>query len=380
MQNDDSTSQGQGYNASAQIFYDVRLLRSVVPLALTPACRCSRSATATARWAPPSWRSRSLAPGCARSASSPTWPASCSLTPATTRCRFRTSGRLWTGARARRSTLCGARRSSPPSWAWPSCGLILQSMLSYLFLVRGSYLLPLLYTQFHPVSIAVIALNVAYVTPSVLRCTVGRKRFRPGPFSLGWMAYPAAAIALFWVCFAVCVFSLPQAYPVTFQNLNYAGPCWCVTGRSVANKKTSCVANFHPTPRAGSPRSSPRKRIGLCPRSMPRATGSWAPPTRRTVRIWRRVGWVGWGKRSAPERTEPSSYSSSFSSARAASDPSDPTPHVAPSRCSRNLGGGVEGQPCWPGGYGGAPGQGGRAGGCVIASAGCLPAATSKHA
>ena len=69
-------------------------------------------------------------------------------------------------------------------------------------------------------SLSVIALNVSYVTPVIIRCTVGRKRFRKGPWNLGVLAYPFCAIATLWVGFAVCVFSLPQAYPVTFQNLN----------------------------------------------------------------------------------------------------------------------------------------------------------------
>lgn len=62
-------------------------------------------------------------------------------------------------------------------------------------------------------SLSVIALNIVYITPTICRCTVGRKRFRPGPFCLGKWVYPICALGSLWVGFAVCIFSLPQVYP-----------------------------------------------------------------------------------------------------------------------------------------------------------------------
>jgi amino acid transporter len=78
-------------------------------------------------------------------------------------------------------------------------------------------------------SLSVIALNVVYIIPSILRLTVGRKRFRPGPFTLGKWAYATTLIGTVWVGFAVCIFSLPQVYPVNYRTLNYAGICWLAT-------------------------------------------------------------------------------------------------------------------------------------------------------
>ena len=80
-------------------------------------------------------------------------------------------------------------------------------------------------------SLSVIALNIVYITPTICRLTVGRKRFRPGPFTLGKWAYPIGALGALYVGFAVCIFSLPFYYPVYYRTLNYAGICWCVRER-----------------------------------------------------------------------------------------------------------------------------------------------------
>lgn len=53
------------------------------------------------------------------------------------------------------------------------------------------------------ISLSTIALNIAYVAPSFVRITFGRKRFTPGPFTLGRWAYPINTIATLWVAFAV---------------------------------------------------------------------------------------------------------------------------------------------------------------------------------
>lgn len=39
-------------------------------------------------------------------------------------------------------------------------------------------------------SLSTVSLIVAYAAPILVRVTVGRKRFVPGPFSLGAWAYP----------------------------------------------------------------------------------------------------------------------------------------------------------------------------------------------
>ncbi|MEW5314313.1 MAG: hypothetical protein WDW38_005821 [Sanguina aurantia] len=72
-------------------------------------------------------------------------------------------------------------------------------------------------------SLSTIALNIAYVAPTFVRITIGRKRFVPGPFCLGWMAYPIGAIACCYVAVLTVIFSLPLQYPALPTNLNYAG-------------------------------------------------------------------------------------------------------------------------------------------------------------
>ena len=75
------------------------------------------------------------------------------------------------------------RRALP---AWPQVwGTVFAALLFGLAFLRSTAAVNAV------LSLSVIALNVAYVTPSVLRCTVGRKRFRPGPFSMGVWIYPA---------------------------------------------------------------------------------------------------------------------------------------------------------------------------------------------
>ncbi|MEW5305595.1 MAG: hypothetical protein WDW36_008127 [Sanguina aurantia] len=78
-------------------------------------------------------------------------------------------------------------------------------------------------------SLATIALNLACVMPTFVRITVGRKRFVPGPFCLGWWAYPVGAIACIYTAVLTVMFSLPLQYPVASDNMNYAGPALLAT-------------------------------------------------------------------------------------------------------------------------------------------------------
>lgn len=47
--------------------------------------------------------------------------------------------------------------------------------------------------------------------PLVLRMTVYRHRFKPGPFNLGPFSFAVNVIAILWVSFACALFVLPQA-------------------------------------------------------------------------------------------------------------------------------------------------------------------------
>ncbi|KAM0012244.1 hypothetical protein Hanom_Chr15g01387651 [Helianthus anomalus] len=70
-------------------------------------------------------------------------------------------------------------------------------------------------------SIAVIGLYIAYALPIFFRITLARRSFMPGPFSLGPFSIIIGWIAVLWVVTISVLFSLPVAYPITDQTLNY---------------------------------------------------------------------------------------------------------------------------------------------------------------
>ncbi|XP_035839700.1 amino-acid permease BAT1 homolog isoform X1 [Helianthus annuus] len=70
-------------------------------------------------------------------------------------------------------------------------------------------------------SIAVIGLYLAYALPIFFRITLARRSFVPGPFSLGPFSTIIGWIAVLWVATISVLFSLPVAYPITDQTLNY---------------------------------------------------------------------------------------------------------------------------------------------------------------
>ncbi|KAJ7954151.1 amino-acid permease BAT1-like [Quillaja saponaria] len=71
------------------------------------------------------------------------------------------------------------------------------------------------------VSIATIGLYIAYAFPIFFRVTLARKTFVPGPFNLGPFGVLVGWIAVLWVATISVLFSLPVAYPVTSETLNY---------------------------------------------------------------------------------------------------------------------------------------------------------------
>ncbi len=70
-------------------------------------------------------------------------------------------------------------------------------------------------------SIAVIGLYIAYVMPVYLRLLAG-DRFKPGPWRLGRWSKPIGIVAVLWVVFISILFVLPQVWPMTIDNFNYA--------------------------------------------------------------------------------------------------------------------------------------------------------------
>lgn len=71
------------------------------------------------------------------------------------------------------------------------------------------------------VSIATIGLYIAYAIPIFLRVTLARRSFKAGPFNLGNYGVVVGWTAVLWVAFISVLFSLPVAYPVTRETLNY---------------------------------------------------------------------------------------------------------------------------------------------------------------
>ncbi|XP_021299405.1 amino-acid permease BAT1 isoform X1 [Herrania umbratica] len=77
------------------------------------------------------------------------------------------------------------------------------------------------------VSIATIGLYIAYALPIFFRVTLARKSFRPGPFNLGRFGILVGWIAVIWVATISVLFSLPVAYPITSETLNYTPVAVC---------------------------------------------------------------------------------------------------------------------------------------------------------
>lgn len=71
------------------------------------------------------------------------------------------------------------------------------------------------------VSIATIGLYIAYALPIFFRVTLARNSFVPGPFNLGRFGLVVGWIAVLWVVTISILFSLPVAYPITTETLNY---------------------------------------------------------------------------------------------------------------------------------------------------------------
>jgi hypothetical protein len=52
----------------------------------------------------------------------------------------------------------------------------------------------------------------SYLVPLVLRMTVYRSKFKPGPFHLGAFSTVINLVAIAWVSFAITLFILPQVW------------------------------------------------------------------------------------------------------------------------------------------------------------------------
>lgn len=71
-------------------------------------------------------------------------------------------------------------------------------------------------------AIGTIGLQISYLMPIFFRCTVARKTFTKGEFSLGIFGIPIAIISSIWLTLTSIIMFFPMKYPITIDNMNYA--------------------------------------------------------------------------------------------------------------------------------------------------------------
>ncbi|KAI7848160.1 amino acid/polyamine transporter I [Circinella umbellata] len=72
------------------------------------------------------------------------------------------------------------------------------------------------------VSVNTIGSQLSYLVPIVLRITVSRTSFSPGPWNLGRYSTIAGVLSSCWLLFTCCLFICPTEAPITADNMNYA--------------------------------------------------------------------------------------------------------------------------------------------------------------
>ncbi|KAF7731688.1 hypothetical protein EC973_008859 [Apophysomyces ossiformis] len=72
------------------------------------------------------------------------------------------------------------------------------------------------------VSVNTIGSQLSYLIPIVLRITVSRKKFVPGPWNLGRFSTVVGVISAAWLTFTCFLFICPTEAPVTPDTMNYA--------------------------------------------------------------------------------------------------------------------------------------------------------------
>jgi amino acid transporter len=72
------------------------------------------------------------------------------------------------------------------------------------------------------VSVNTIGSQLSYLVPILLRITVSRNKFNPGPFHLGRFSTVCGVISSLWLIFTCALFITPTTAPITADNMNYA--------------------------------------------------------------------------------------------------------------------------------------------------------------
>ncbi|KAG2068367.1 amino acid transporter [Suillus decipiens] len=72
------------------------------------------------------------------------------------------------------------------------------------------------------VGVAVMCLGASYAMPVAISLMDGRQDMHDAPFNLGRFGTAINAVAVFWIMFAMVLFSMPAVIPVTSVSMNYA--------------------------------------------------------------------------------------------------------------------------------------------------------------
>lgn len=70
--------------------------------------------------------------------------------------------------------------------------------------------------------VATICLSTSYGIPILVSVIRGRRAVKNSPFSLGKFGLIINCITIVWICFAIILFCMPVALPVTPTSMNYA--------------------------------------------------------------------------------------------------------------------------------------------------------------
>jgi Amino acid permease len=71
-------------------------------------------------------------------------------------------------------------------------------------------------------SLTATGLYASYMIPIFLRITISRDTFKAAEFDLGSWSIPMGVVSLLWASFMLLILCLPQAYPITAENMNYS--------------------------------------------------------------------------------------------------------------------------------------------------------------
>ncbi|KAG2119417.1 amino acid transporter [Suillus clintonianus] len=111
------------------------------------------------------------------------------------------------------------------------------------------------------VGVAVMCLGASYAMPVAISLVNGREDMRDAPFNLGRFGTVINAVAVFWIMFAIVLFSMPAVIPVTKTSMNYASVVFVGFGVISAvwyliNGRFSYTGPFIPKESAGSSESN----------------------------------------------------------------------------------------------------------------------------